>query len=92
VKVTAVALRNVHTWPSADVVADIDLRAGDADSSHSAPGPGHPKLRCFALGSLMGMCLLIRGQGCDVSPSANTSVLSLITTTNNLNTCVVNTV
>lgn len=61
VKVIVVVLRSGHTWPSADVVADIGLRAGDgalaADSSHSAPGPGHPKLRCFALGSLMGMCL-----------------------------------
>lgn len=64
---TAVALGSVHTWPSADAAVDTGLRAGDGaptvDSSHSAPGPGHPKLRCFALGSLMGMCLLIRGAG-----------------------------
>jgi hypothetical protein len=57
----AVELETVHTWPFASAVADTGPRAGDgaptADSSHLTPGPGHQKLRCFALGSLMGMWL-----------------------------------
>jgi hypothetical protein len=53
------------------VAAAGDTHVGDdggVGALAAALGPGHPKLRCFALGSLMGMWCCWGYGGCDVAP------------------------
>ena len=63
-KAEVVARGTFHTSSSAAAAAaDIGLCGGDEALAAESPkrralGPGHPKLRCFALGSLMGMWCL----------------------------------